>query len=208
MAIVLQAMNVLKEAKVQHLMRTEIQNFVQKVIIVPADHHQFHVTRVHFHPVELSDLEMPVNVLHVLPGFIVMVLLLQLFVAKDIFVNLDLVLSTKNVNQDFIVLKDRRHNNHVQLAHIHRQQDQSHVPIVPLVVSVNPTPMAVLKIPTLPVLADITVQQRLEAKYYVLLALMVQIVRDSDGSQIVLIVLLDIIVIQLVMDLSVVPHQD
>ena len=80
--------------------------------------------------------------------------------------NLDpnLLIATWNANQDFIVQRVRQHNNHAKLVHIHRQQEQSHVPIVPLVVFVNPMPQAVLKIPTLHVLADITVQQRLEAR--------------------------------------------
>ena len=52
-AIVLQGMNVLKEAIVQHLMKMVIQNYVLRVIIVPADHHQFHVTSVRFHRPEL-----------------------------------------------------------------------------------------------------------------------------------------------------------
>ena len=207
-AIVLQAMNVLKEAIVQHLMKMEIQNYVLKVIIALEDHHQSHVPRVGFHPLELLVSEALMNVLSVLLDLIVMVLLLQLIVARDISVDPDQPLSLTNANPDFIVHRVQQHNNHAQLVPIHRQQEQSHVPIVPLVVFVNPMPMAVLKIPTLHVLADITVQQRLEARYYVLLVLMVQIVRDSDGSQIVLIVLLDIIVIQLIMVLSVDLHQD
>jgi len=149
---------------------------------------------------------MKVNVLHVLLGFIVMGPPLQLLVARDITANLDPLLLQMNVNQDFIVRKDQQHSNHVQLEHIHQQQDQSHVPIVLLVVFVNPMPMVALEIPMLHVLVDIIVQQKLVARYYVLLELMVQIEKDFEGSLIVLIVLLDIIVILLIMALL--QHQE
>jgi len=196
-----QAMNVLKVAKVQHLMKTENRNYVLKVTTVPADHRQSHVTPVHFHQTVLLDSEVLVNVLRVLLVLIVMVLLRQLPAERVTIVNLDPVLLIMNVNQDSIVHQDQQHNNHVQLVHIHRQQEQSHAPIVPLVVFVNPMLTVVLKITMLHVLAVITAQQKLAVRYYVLLVLMVQIVRDSDGLQIVLIVLLDIIVIQLIMAL-------
>lgn len=53
------------------------QNYVLRVNIVPADHHQFHVTSVRFHRPELLVSEVVMNVLHVLLGLIVMVPLLR-----------------------------------------------------------------------------------------------------------------------------------